>query len=77
MKTVYGFKHIYQLFPCFFNRNLPLFLYNGEKEAREEGLKEFNNVSVQLSHIQKIGFKTYLAVWRLDFDMNNRRMSHE
>ncbi len=60
-----GFKHIYTIFPCVFKRNLPSFIYDAEKSAREKGAEDYENPSVELVSIQKVGFVKYLVVWKV------------
>lgn len=64
MKEI-GFKHIYTLFPCVFKRNLPKFIFDAEKSARETGLETYENPNVELVTIQKVGFFKYLLVWKV------------
>lgn len=59
-----SFRYVYTQFPCFFKRNLPAFIFDGEKSARD-GATEYENPSVEFVTIQKVGIFKYLVVWRV------------
>lgn len=60
-----NFKHTYAVFPCFFKRNLPVFIFDSEKSSREDAT-DFENPSVELVAVQKLGFFKYLVVWKIE-----------
>ena len=39
-------------------------MYDAEKSARE-GAKDYENPSIELVTIQKVGFFKYLSVWKI------------
>lgn len=60
------FRHTYSVFPCFFKKNLPIFLFENEKSVRES-MEEYQGVSVELMFVKKVSFLKYLAVWKVTF----------
>jgi hypothetical protein len=60
-----GFKQVYSMFPCIFKRNLPLFIAECENSTREEAETHYENPSVELITVQKIGWFRYLVVWKV------------
>ena len=58
------FKYVYITFSCLTTKNLAKMMYAAESSARENA-NEYFNPSVELATFQKVGFFTYLTVWKI------------
>ena len=58
-----SFRYSYITFSCIFKK-LGKIVYDAEKSARE-GAKDYENPSIELVTIQKVGFFKYLSVWKI------------